>query len=72
MVLMNAENVTPPAVAKPFYKSLTVWFNVASLALGLVVGLSEYVPIPPEVVAMVVAAGNVLLRFKTNVGVTLK
>lgn len=54
-----------PTEAKPWYKSWTVWFNVAILILGTVNEFAKIIPISPEIVASAAALGNLLLRIKT-------
>ena len=59
---------------KPIYKSWTLWFNIgAAFILGGLEALTDVVPtewLPHIVTAL--AVGNVLLRFKTKTGVSLR
>jgi hypothetical protein len=56
---------------KIWYKSVTVWFNVALLLVATVTQLSQIVPLSPELVAVIATVGNALLRFKTITGITI-
>ena len=56
---------------KPFWKSWTVWFNVALLAIDFINQLAKIIPIPLSTLALVGILGNILLRFKTDSGITL-
>ncbi len=51
---------------KVWYKSVTVWYNVALILIALVENLSNYIPIPASLVAELAIVGNILLRFKTD------
>lgn len=57
---------------KVWYKSYTVWFNVALIVIGAITQLAEFIPIPPQVLVYVGMFGNLLLRLKTNTGLGLK
>ena len=57
------------AVEKKWYKSLTVWFNVAILILTSVNEFAKILPIPPEYVTLALTVGNLLLRIKTSLPV---
>lgn len=50
---------------KAFWKSKTLWFNVASLAVA-VAGGSFGIPVPPNVAVPVIAIGNFVLRLMTD------
>lgn len=56
---------------KKWYKSWTVWFNVAVLLVGFIGELSMVVPIPSEIMVAVAAFGNLLLRVKTITGLKM-
>jgi len=60
---------------KPWYKSKTKWFNIAS-GLLFILAMPEVAGVVPESVvpwlAILVAVGNLWLRSITNTGVTLK
>ena len=58
--------------AKFWWKSYTVWLNVALLLLATVTQLSDILPLPPEFLAYVGTVSNVLLRFKTDNPIKLK
>ena len=57
---------------KVWYKSITVWFNVALIVIGAITQLAEFIPIPPQVLVYVGMLGNLLLRLKTNTGLGLR
>lgn len=44
------------------FKSKTIWFNL----LSAVITIAGVLPVPPEYSAVVVAVGNLGLRFVTN------
>lgn len=54
---------------KPVGQSLTIWFNAVALIVG-VLSLPEVVAIIPtnmlRIVVLVVAVGNLILRFRTD------
>lgn len=55
---------------KPWYQSKTVWTNVLSVAA---IGLNRYgAVLPPEYLALGLAAVNLGLRFLTTQAVTVK
>lgn len=60
-------------MAKPWYQSATVWFNVLALVL-MVLTAPEVVQVLPagwlQPIAAVTAIGNFLLRFRTQVPIT--
>jgi hypothetical protein len=53
---------------KVWYKSTTVWFNLALALIAFIQSLSGIVPIPSSVIETAALVGNLLLRFKTNSG----
>lgn len=57
---------------KSWIKSKTLWFNVAAGVLGVFLGALETAPLSPEVLAGIVAVGNIGLRFLTNTAITAK
>jgi hypothetical protein len=60
--------------AKPWYKSKTVWFNLATIGVAILTGLSGVLPILSPIVSEVVMAyilfgvgfANVVLRAVTS------
>lgn len=54
---------------KQWYKSWTVWFNIALLAIDVINQLAKIVPLPPGFLVLVGGFGNVLLRLKTTTGI---
>lgn len=57
--------------SKPIYASKVFWFNAISGALEVIQTLSGARVLPPDIAAMILAGGNVLLRFFTEKPVTL-
>lgn len=53
-------------MAKPFYLSKTFWFNVVGGTVELLQMLSASQLLPPGVVTMGLAVGNVILRGLTS------
>lgn len=51
---------------KPWYKSRTVWFNLAAAVVVAVQVWFGTLPVSPEIQAVVVAAANLVLRFLTT------
>lgn len=51
---------------KKWYRSRTVWFNIITIALGVVQVVSDVYAIPTDMLALVNGVGNVLLRFLTS------
>ncbi len=47
-------------------KSKTLWFNVITIAIGIVQVVAKTYPIPTEVLALIVGVGNVILRMFTE------
>ena len=58
--------------AKKWYKSWTIWANVALIVIDAVNQMAGIMPIPPAVITSIGVVGNILLRFKTDSPVTLK
>ena len=52
--------------SKPWWQSKTVWFNFPSGSLDLLQTLGGFGVIPPGVLTMGTAVGNVLLRIVTS------
>ena len=52
--------------SKKWYKSWTVWFNLALALIAFVQQVAVDVPLPPEFLVYLAVAGNFLLRFKTS------
>jgi len=57
------------ASGKPWYKSKTVWLNVAGAA-GTLAQMYGGTVIPPQYAALVMAGANVAIRFMTSEPVT--
>lgn len=53
-------------IMKKWYKSWTIWFNLALLAVEVIGQINLIVPLPPELIVWAGLAGNFLLRFKTS------
>lgn len=51
---------------KKWYTSKTIWFNVITVALGIMQVVSDTYPIPTEALSMIIGVGNVVLRFLTT------
>lgn len=52
--------------SKKWYKSWTIWFNVALVVIDFINALAQVIPIPPGILSAVGSVGNILLRFKTS------
>ncbi len=60
-----------PNDSKPFYKSITIWLNVAAaVAVGLQLAMNNQI-IPVQYQELAIAVLNILNRFRTNSAVTL-
>lgn len=57
---------------KKWFLSKTLWFNIITIALGVVDVVSGVYVINPEYIALVNGVGNVLLRMVTSEPVKLK
>jgi len=55
---------------KKWYQSITIWFNVALLLVAFVPELNKVVALPSQVLEIVALVGNLLLRFKTVMGIS--
>lgn len=64
--------MTKKVEGKPFWKSKTLWFNLITIALGVVQVVTEVYPLPVEVLGLVNGVGNVLLRVVTSEPVSLR
>ena len=51
---------------KSWIKSKTLWFNVGAGVLGVILAALESAPIEANVLAGVLAVGNIALRFMTT------
>ena len=51
---------------KKWYLSKTVWFNILTVALGIMQIVSEIYVIRPDVLALAMGIGNFLLRFMSS------
>jgi len=56
---------------KKWYKSWTLWFNVAVLMVTFITELGKIVPIPTEFLVAVTSIGNMLLRIRTVTGLKM-
>jgi hypothetical protein len=55
---------------KQFYKSKVLWFNVITIGLGIIGVVAKTFPISQEVLGLITAIGNILLRvFSTNTSI---
>ena len=50
---------------KKWYKSWTVWYNIALIVVDVVNQIAQFIPLPAGVLTLVGSIGNILLRFKT-------
>jgi len=57
---------------KPIWKSKTVWFNLITLALGVLEILNGVYMVDAQQLLLVNGVGNLLLRYVTDTAVTLK
>lgn len=57
--------------SKPFYQSWTLWFNVGMAVYEVFKDFGVFEGLPPEVSAVVLLIGNILLRLKTTQAVHL-
>ncbi len=60
------------AKGKKWFLSKTLWFNLLTIALGVVDVVSGVYVINPEYIALINGVGNVLLRIVTTEPVKLK
>ncbi len=62
--------------SKPFYQSKTFWFNILAgvIAIAGIFGFASFEPSSEvlEVIGVIVAAVNIVLRYVTTKPVTLK
>ena len=54
---------------KKWFQSKTIWFNAVLFVVPLVVDGLTSLSLPPDVLAAVVAIGNVVLRIVTNASI---
>jgi hypothetical protein len=47
---------------KQWYQSKTFWFNVITMLIGIIQVISKSYPISPELLALIVGVGNLILR----------
>jgi hypothetical protein len=47
---------------KQWFKSRTLWFNVITILIGVVQVIAKTYPIPVDVLALIIALGNMILR----------
>lgn len=57
---------------KKWYQSKTLWYNIVTIALGIVQVVSDVYIIPTEILTLVNGIGNVVLRFLTSTGIQVK
>jgi len=57
---------------KPMWKSKTVWFNLITLALGVIEILNGVYVVDAQQLLLVNGVGNLFLRSITDTAVTLK
>lgn len=58
--------------SKPMWQSKTMWFNVITLALGVLEVLSGVYLLDSQQLLLVNGVGNLLLRYITDTAITLK
>ncbi len=51
---------------KKWYHSKTIWFNLITIALGILGAVNDVYPVDPKMLALVNGIGNVFLRFLTT------
>jgi hypothetical protein len=56
---------------KSLFASKTFWFNIITIALGIIQVISKTYPIPTETLALIIGIGNILLRIFTGEPVTV-
>ena len=56
---------------KNLFKSKTFWFNVITIAIGIVEVISKVYVIPADILALINGIGNVVLRMFSGQPVTL-
>ena len=56
---------------KSIWSSKTFWFNVITILLGFAEVVAKTYPIPPEVLALIIGLGNLVLRMITSQPVTI-
>lgn len=54
---------------KKWYRSWTIWFNIAMLVIAVINELAKIIPISSEILGMITIIGNILLRVKTTMGI---
>ncbi len=59
-------------MSKPFWQSKTFWINLLAIVGALVGGDAMGAEVQAEVVAVIMGAVNLVLRYMTDTGVTLK
>jgi hypothetical protein len=64
--------VTALTTSKPFYKSSTVWLNIAGiLVVALQIATSTHIIVDPDIQAILLSILNLLNRFRTDQAITL-
>ena len=53
-------------MGKNIITSRTFWFNIITVAIGIVGVINKSFPIDPQVIMYINGAGNILLRLLTN------
>jgi len=56
---------------KSILKSKTLWFNVITIAIGLVEVITKTYPIDPQALAFIMGFGNFLLRLLSGDALTI-
>jgi hypothetical protein len=51
---------------KQWFQSKALWFNIITIAIGFVEVISKTYPISPEMLAIIMGVGNIILRFLTG------
>lgn len=60
---------------KSWYLSKTLWFNIITLIIGIIGQATEIFPMDAQtakVFALIIAAGNFILRFMTSEPIVMK
>lgn len=57
---------------KPIWKSKTMWFNIITLALGVLEVINGVYLVDSQQLLLINGVGNLLLRYVTDTAVVLK
>jgi hypothetical protein len=56
---------------KPWYLSKTLYFNIITIALGVLEVVTKTYPVSPELLAIIIGVGNMVLRFISGGAITI-